>query len=282
MLGTLCFLWINSEDRTHRVALRNESLVGLLPASHGVASTQVMGLLEGSTCAEEGALRILEVALAAWGQSGRKHADNVSIVVVYFTWRDGSPLSNTVKLNRRRGSGGAASGSRNSEQSTDDTAPSVVFSTTSGVSTRGGAPRARGVGLDGVRGASISFSASCEMPAATEAVSTTDRGTSVWTSVQLPSTATNEGRARRNLTLSSGLSCTVDVSGEKAAQLDVCHESSADAYEIELHVSPDGSEDKRRQLVELRERLQQLRERLQPEVLVTVENGGRASSDVRP
>jgi hypothetical protein len=49
-----------------------------------------MGVLAGSMSAEEGALRILEAALEAWGNN--KAADNVSIVVVNFIWQneDGS------------------------------------------------------------------------------------------------------------------------------------------------------------------------------------------------
>lgn len=226
-----------------------------------------MAVLQRSTCAEEGALRMLETALESWGSKENSlSADNVSIIVVNFAWQaDGSESSTTANI----------PGEMSYEDLMDSTAGSVIAPRKSASSTRESQMDASGVG----RPSCITFSASDDI---TSAVCTSERsnalpgGAAKWRSLPtgaVPPGALQRGRVRRNLTLNSGLSCTVDVSGSMAQQLarEECGEAARSVSgtlggEIRLQGAASGHSEKREQLLSLRERLQ-------PDLVVTVETG---------
>jgi hypothetical protein len=148
------------------------------------------------------------------GAGGKKYADNISIGVVSSAWRGGSPCCSAVKQSGRRGDGSGATatdGNNNSATSRAGNTTSLVWPATSGVSAMGLVPAmTRVISQDGVR---ISEHLVAKRAAGAHAdVSATVAAEAFGRALQLPERP-ERGRARRNLTLTSGLSCTVDVGG---------------------------------------------------------------------
>jgi hypothetical protein len=138
--------------------------------------------------------------------------------------------------------------------------------------------------IDGPRASCISFSASTDARSITSAVCMAERSTRsadaqpiVWTNMQprSPLQPFTRPRERRKITLESGLSCTVDVNGDKAAQL--AQEASKECWRTRS--GNVGGDDTLRGLSSghqvRREQITQLRERLQPSWALTVSGRDR-------